>query len=145
MPQRREDVYDFIDVLANHEQFTDHFLLDWSRQGPARGVGARARMRVKSPGPERLARHGGGGGAATGDDHRGSGRRRRPATHARHVPPRRAARRRHAGHLLSWLEVPLPERLMAPLARAITRRANARSLVRLATALAANGAGAARG
>ena len=52
VPQDREEVFDFLDVLANHEQFTDHFLRDWSLQGPARGVGARARMRVKSPGPD---------------------------------------------------------------------------------------------
>ena len=51
VPQSREDVFDFIDVLANHEGFTDHFLVDWETSGPRSGVGARARMRVKKPGP----------------------------------------------------------------------------------------------
>ena len=44
VPQAREDVYDFLDVLANHELFTDHMLRDWRCEGPARGVGAKAKM-----------------------------------------------------------------------------------------------------
>jgi hypothetical protein len=44
VPQAREAVWDFLDVLANHEQFTDHMLRDWRVTGPARGVGARARL-----------------------------------------------------------------------------------------------------
>jgi hypothetical protein len=46
VPQRREEVFDFLNVLGNHESFTDHFLLDWEVSGPRAGVGARARMRV---------------------------------------------------------------------------------------------------
>src|SRR5436190_21551408 len=52
VPQPREGVFDFLDVLANHESFTDHFLLDWKLLGPESGVGARAQMGVKSPGPD---------------------------------------------------------------------------------------------
>ena len=52
VPQPPDEVYEFLDVLANHERFTDHFLIDWQVSGPSRGVGARARMRVKSPGPD---------------------------------------------------------------------------------------------
>ena len=52
VPQSPEEVFDHLDVLANHEAFTDHFLVDWETSGPERGVGARARMRVKKPGPE---------------------------------------------------------------------------------------------
>src|SRR3954470_560451 len=46
----RADVYDFLDVLANHESFTDHMLADWQLSGPERGVGASARFRFKKPG-----------------------------------------------------------------------------------------------
>ena len=49
--QPRKEVFDFLDVLASHERFTDHFLVDWELSGPTAGVGARAHMRVKSPGP----------------------------------------------------------------------------------------------
>ena len=52
VPQSPDEVFEYLDVLANHEQFTDHFLVDWETSGPERGVGARARMRVKKPGPE---------------------------------------------------------------------------------------------
>src|SRR3954463_5813311 len=45
------EFYDFLDVLANHEAFTDHMLVDWELSGPERGVGASVRMRVKGPGP----------------------------------------------------------------------------------------------
>lgn len=44
VPISREDVYSFLDVLANHEQFTDHMMRNWRLTGPARGVGAKARL-----------------------------------------------------------------------------------------------------
>src|SRR5690349_4189887 len=46
VPQPVEEVFDFLDVLANHEPFTDHMLRDWHYEGPARGVGARARVKA---------------------------------------------------------------------------------------------------
>jgi hypothetical protein len=46
----RPAVYAHLDVLANHEAFTDHFLTDWEVGGPATGVGAHVRMRVRAPG-----------------------------------------------------------------------------------------------
>lgn len=48
----REEVYEYLDVLANHEAFCDHFLTDWSVSGPASGVGAKVRVKAKAPGPE---------------------------------------------------------------------------------------------
>jgi hypothetical protein len=47
----REQVFDFLDVLANHEAFTDHYLVDWTVGGPESGVGATARLRPSLPGP----------------------------------------------------------------------------------------------
>jgi hypothetical protein len=46
VPQGREQVYDFLDVMANHEPFTDHMLRDWSYSGPDRGIGSKARVNV---------------------------------------------------------------------------------------------------
>jgi hypothetical protein len=37
--QAREDVYDFLDVLANHELFTGHMFRDWRCEG--RGASGR--------------------------------------------------------------------------------------------------------
>jgi hypothetical protein len=41
------DVYELLDDLANHEQFTDHFLVDWHMtREDTRGVGAGVRLRA---------------------------------------------------------------------------------------------------
>jgi len=44
VPHERQRVYAFLDVMANHERFTDHMLRDSSCSGPATGVGAKARV-----------------------------------------------------------------------------------------------------
>jgi len=49
-----EEVYDHLDVLANHEAFTNHFLVDWRPEGPAAGVGAQVRVKAKPGGQEVL-------------------------------------------------------------------------------------------
>src|SRR5919202_3632968 len=48
VPHAIEAVYDFLDVMANHEPFTDHLLRDWELSGPARGVGSKARVHVRA-------------------------------------------------------------------------------------------------
>jgi hypothetical protein len=50
VPQQRAAVYDFLDVMSNHEQFTDHIMQDWHLDGPASGVGAKARVKVVAAG-----------------------------------------------------------------------------------------------
>jgi hypothetical protein len=35
VPNDREEVYAFLDVLANHEPFTDHMMVDWTYSGLA--------------------------------------------------------------------------------------------------------------
>ena len=46
----REEVFEYLADIANHRQFTDHFLDDWhlTREDPY-GQGAGARFRVKVP------------------------------------------------------------------------------------------------
>jgi uncharacterized protein YndB with AHSA1/START domain len=51
----RERVFDYLQDIANHPEFTDHYLVDWhlTREDPV-GRGAGARFRVKTPpGPAR--------------------------------------------------------------------------------------------
>src|SRR3954452_13588555 len=43
----RDEVFAFLDVMANHEPFTDHMLVDWSYSGPPRGVGSKANVHAK--------------------------------------------------------------------------------------------------
>lgn len=137
VPQSPERVYEYIDVLGNHEQFTDHFLLDWEVSGPASGVGARARMRVKSPGPddwldmevlEAVPPR-----TTTEESVSAKGKRRTRGTYVLDPLPGGGTR---INFELAWLEAPLRERLAALLTRSVVRRANDRSLQRLAQILA---------
>ncbi|MGO9753584.1 MAG: SRPBCC family protein [Solirubrobacteraceae bacterium] len=46
----REQVFEYLADIANHAEFTDHYLVDWhlTREDPC-GQGAGARFRVKAP------------------------------------------------------------------------------------------------
>lgn len=139
VPQSRQEVYDYLDVLGNHERFTDHFLVDWEVSGPATGVGARARMRVKSPGPDDWldmeVLEADAPRTTTEESVSAKGKRRTRGTYVLEELPGGGTR---IAFELAWLEAPLRERLAAPLTRSVVRRANARSLQRLAETLAAN-------
>jgi hypothetical protein len=132
VPQSREKVYDFLDVLGNHEQFTDHFLVDWELSGPPSGIGAKARMKVKAGGrkdpldmevvaverPRMTAE----------ESVSAKGRRRTRGTY-------RLEERPDDGTIiefeLEWLESTLLDRLTAPIARSVVRKGNLRALQRL--------------
>lgn len=138
VPQAREDVYDFLDVLANHELFTDHMLRDWRCEGPARGVGAKAKMTAVAAGrtdpldmevieAERPTRNmernvGASGRVMTG-------------TYTLAELPGGGTRITFES---AWLRVPRSEALAAPLVRAMVRRGNQRALERLAGQLRAH-------
>src|SRR3954464_984924 len=47
VPQPRAAVYDYLDVMANHEAFTDHMLVNWRVSGPATGIGSKANVTSK--------------------------------------------------------------------------------------------------
>lgn len=47
VPQDRASVYAYLDVMANHEQFTDHMLTNWRVSGPPTGVGSKANVTAK--------------------------------------------------------------------------------------------------
>jgi len=137
VPQPRDDVYDFLDVLANHELFTDHMLRDWRYDGPARGVGAKAKVTAIAAGraepidmevieTERPARNvernvGATGRVATG-------------TYTLAELPGGGTRITFES---AWLRVPRTEALAAPLVRAMVRRGNQRAMQRLAEQLKA--------
>lgn len=140
VPERRERVFEFLDVLGNHESFTNHFLLDWEVSGPRAGVGARARMRVKKPGPpdwlEMEVVAADGPRSTTEESISGNGRRHTRGTYVLEERPGGGTR---ISFEFVWLEAPLVERLAAPITRAVVRRANAESLRRLADQLASAG------
>jgi uncharacterized protein YndB with AHSA1/START domain len=46
----REDVFDYLADIANHPEFTDHFMVDWHLlREDTQGKGAGARFRVRAP------------------------------------------------------------------------------------------------
>ena len=137
VPRPREEVYAFLDILANHEPFTDHMLVDWRYSGPAGGLGARACMRLKKPGrPDWMTlevietRPPSG---TTEETVSAQGRRRTRGTYLLQELPTGGTR---VSFRFEWLSAPLIERLAAPFTRAVLRRGNRRSLERLAQQLA---------
>jgi Polyketide cyclase / dehydrase and lipid transport len=133
VPTSRAEVNEFLDVLANHEPFTDHMMVDWHYSGPAAGLGARARMRLTKAGrpdwmdlevvevhpPTTSVEETVGAG----------GRRRTRGTYILEEAPGGGTR---ISFRFEWLSAPLIERLAAPLTRSVLRRGNQRSLERLA-------------
>jgi uncharacterized protein YndB with AHSA1/START domain len=45
----RQEVFEYVDVLANHERWLTRLYKDWSFEGPKRGVGAIAKAQVDAP------------------------------------------------------------------------------------------------
>lgn len=136
VPQTPEQVYDFLDVTAHHERFTDHYLTDWHLTGPARGVGSGARVTASLAGtrtevtievvevdpPRRLVERNVSAGG------------RRVANGIYAVEPLPAGGSR-VSFTYAWTRAPLYDRLLAPAVRATMARANREVLRRLAVEL----------
>jgi uncharacterized protein YndB with AHSA1/START domain len=132
------EVYEFLDLLANHEGFMDHMLVEWELSGPRRGVGARARARANTVGsqdwtdfevveaepPSRIVEEG------VGND----GKRRTRGTYRLEELPGGGTK---ISFELEWLEAARAERLAPPLIRAFIRRSNGKGMRRLAKRLEA--------
>ena len=137
VPQPPERVFDYLDVMANHEPFTNHMLQDWEYSGTERGVGSKARVTVKAAGrtekvdfeviaadrPVRIVEQNVGAGG------------RRVATGTYTLEPLPGGGTRIAFEY-AWTRAPLSERIAAPLVRTILRRGNQRAMTRLAEQLA---------
>ncbi|MEU8354266.1 SRPBCC family protein [Streptomyces sp. NPDC048845] len=139
--QPPEQVYDFLDVMANHELFTRHYLTDWRYSGAPRGVGSCATVTavlggrktdvvvevVEAEAPRRIVERN------TGVD----GRRRGRGVYVVEPLPGGGSR---VSFTYSWLAAPLADRLMASLVRTVMRRANRQAMRLLAAELAGRAA-----
>lgn len=135
VPQSREDVCAFLDVLPNHEGFTDHMMVDWRYSGPGRGVGAKAEVRTKLGKPDDVAFE-----VISADPPReivernvgAKGKRVATGTYALSEAPGGGT---HIEFTYAWETAPFSERLLAPVVRAVLRRGNDKAMQRLAEAL----------
>ena len=142
VPQPRDRVFAFLDVMRNHERFTDHMLTNWQYGGPARGVGSTARVKTKVAGktdsifietvssapPASIVEHNVGAG----------GRRRASGSYSLDPLPTGGTR---VSFEYAWREAPRSERLLSPLVRAVMRPPLQRSMQRLAAQLSASDGG----
>ena len=137
VPYPPQHVYDFLDVMANHEPFTNHILRDWEYSGPNHGIGSKARVTVNAVGrsetvdieviagerPTRIVERNVSAG----------GRRIATGTYTLEQLPSGITR---IAFEYAWKQAPLSDRAAAPVVRAILRRANKRAMARLAEELA---------
>ena len=141
VPNSTHQVYEFLEVLGNHEAFMDHFMVDWELSGPKRGVGAKANVRVKATvekdwtdveiveadSGRRLVEETVGGPSAE---------RRTRGTYLLEALPDGGTR---INFELEMVEMPRGERLMGPLNRAYVKRVNRKAMRRLKGRLIALG------
>lgn len=136
----REEVFDFIDRLSNHESYMDHLYVEWRFSGPARGVGAKAKARVQAPASREIAEF----------EVVESERPSRTVEEGRSAHGKRHTRGTY--HLaegagggtdvnfeLEWLQAPRTERIAPPLTRAFVSRALGKGLRRMAKQLEGEG------
>ena len=133
VPNSTHQVYEFLEVLGNHEAFMDHFMIDWELSGPKRGVGAKANVRVKATAEKdwtdveiveadadrRLVEETIGGPG---------GQRRTRGTYLLESLPDGGTK---ISFELEIVEMPRTERLMGPLNRAYVKRINGKAMRRL--------------
>jgi len=112
--QPRDRVFAFLDVMRNHEAFTDHMLTEWQYSGPDRGVGSVAHVQTKMAGktdsivietvssapPTEIVEHNVGAG----------GRRRASGTYTLETLP---GGRTRVSFIYAWSTAPVSERMLS--------------------------------
>jgi uncharacterized protein YndB with AHSA1/START domain len=131
------EVFEFLAVFANHEQFLDHFLVDWSFSGPARGVGAKARARTDAPGGQDWTEFElieVEEGRRLVEDGRGA--KDKQDNHKRHTRGTYTLTEAADGGTaiefeLAWMKASRAERMIPPMTRAFMRRSLGKGMRRL--------------
>jgi hypothetical protein len=137
VPQPRTAVYDYLDVMANHEAFTDHMLTNWRVSGPATGIGSKAHVTTKAGGmtdeavievfevePGRLIRE------------RSIGAKGKRIAHGTYTLSDLPDGGTHIEFEFALQKVPAMERPLVPFMRKVLRKGNERAMERLAALLA---------
>jgi hypothetical protein len=128
----RDEVFAFIDVLANHAGFTDHMLVDWTFSGPPEGIGSKSRMRPALPGPkdwmELEVLESRAPVTTVEETVSAKGKRRTRGTYTLEELPGGATQVRFE---LVWLETTFLDRLLSPFTRGWLQRGNEKAMQRL--------------
>lgn len=136
VPQKIEDVFAFLDVMANHEPFTDHILTNWRYEGPPSGVGSKAKVTsVAGPVKDEISFEVISAQAPTQIVERNvgaKGKRVATGTYDLESLPGGGTR---ISFTYAWEKAPAPERLLAPAVRSVMRKANEKAMTRLAEQL----------
>jgi uncharacterized membrane protein len=125
----REEVYDFLLPLPNHESFTDHVLTNWEVLDDA---GRHVRVQVNTPGPKQtveiqaLSEE---RPSKTVERTTGAGGKRRTLGTYRLTEAESGGT--HVEFEITWESAPLGDRLTAPLGRAWLKKQNGRAMERL--------------
>src|SRR3954453_22720907 len=140
VPQPRSLVYDYLDVMANHEGFTDHMLTNWRLFGPATGIGAKAHVTTKAGGltdeavievfevePGRMIRE------------RSIGAKGKRIAHGTYTLSDLPGGGTHIEFEFALQKVPAIERPLVPFMRKLVKKGNERAMERLAALLAQDG------
>jgi uncharacterized protein YndB with AHSA1/START domain len=136
VPLPPEQVFDYLDRIANRAEFYGDLIAGWHFEGPERGVGSKA-----------CATSFVGGIRSNVDIEVIESRRpQRIVARNRHDNPARVSQcaytlgplldgGTHIEYEFTWIEMPLVERLLSPLSHAVRHRAENESMARLAERL----------
>jgi hypothetical protein len=137
VPQDRESVYAYLDVMANHEPFTNHMIVDWRYSGPPSGVGSKAQVTTKVGGitdhaeievveadPGRMIRE------------RNVGAKGRRVAHGTYELSDLPGGGTHIQFTWQLQSAPLADRALGPILRGLLTRGNEKAMQRLAAQLA---------
>ncbi|MFF3518324.1 SRPBCC family protein [Streptomyces sp. NPDC002573] len=136
VPHTPEQVYEFLDVMAHHEEFTNHYLTNWRYSGPSRGIGSCATVTatlggvetdvtievVEADAPRRIVER----------NVSAAGRRQAHGTYTIEPLPNGGSQ---VSFTYAWARAPLAERLLAPVVRAAMQRVNRVVMRRMAAEL----------
>jgi uncharacterized protein YndB with AHSA1/START domain len=132
----RQEVFDYVDFISNHEGWLKRIYKDWRFEGPKRGVGAVAKARfdapasgeqvsfkvVESTAPEKIVEA-------------GESAHEKRQTRGTYRFVELDAGRTKIEYELEWLKTPRSERIAPFVSRAFMARTNGKSLQRLAALL----------
>ncbi|HEX3736174.1 MAG TPA: SRPBCC family protein [Solirubrobacterales bacterium] len=132
----RQEVFDYVDLVANHEGWLKHIYKDWRFEGPRRGVGAVAKARFDAPAsreqvsfkvteseaPERIVEE-------------GESAHEKRQTRGTYRFTELEGGRTRIEYEYEWLKTPRSERIAPFISRAFMARTNGKSMKRLAALL----------